>query len=103
MDGCSKWGLLRRIVLPISLPGVTAVGLYSFIVAWNDFWFALIYSFGKETRTQSVALGFFINQMGIQWGHLMAGTVLVSIPSILVFSFAQKLLVDGLGEGAVKG
>ncbi|AJY75645.1 carbohydrate ABC transporter permease [Paenibacillus beijingensis] len=103
MDGCSIWSRLWRIVIPISLPGIAAVGLFSFIVAWNDFWFALIYSFGKETRTQSVALGFFITQMGIQWGKLMAGTVLVSIPSILVFAFAQKLLVNGLSDGAVKG
>lgn len=103
VDGCSLPRLLWQIVLPMSRPALVAVAMYSFILAWNEFLFALVFTQGIDKRPLSVALAFFIDETGIQWGQLMAASLLMSIPSILVFVFAQKLLVKGLSEGAVKG
>jgi ABC-type glycerol-3-phosphate transport system permease component len=103
VDGCSVFGLLWRIILPISLPAIAAVAMYSFILAWNEFLFALVFTTGKAIRPISVGLAYFIDEMGIHWGQLMAASILMSIPAIVIFSISQKLLVKGLSDGAVKG
>ena len=103
VDGCSLPRLLWEIVIPMSRPALVAVAMYSFILAWNEFLFALVFTNGLERRPLSVALAFFIDENGIRWGELMAASVVMSIPAILVFSFSQRLLVRGLSEGAVKG
>ena len=77
--------------------------MYSFILAWNEFLFALVFTQSKGARPLSVALGFFIDDTQVNWGELMAASLVMSIPAILVFSFTQKLLVRGLSEGSVKG
>jgi ABC-type glycerol-3-phosphate transport system permease component len=103
VDGCSSISLLLRIVIPISLPAIVAVGMYTFILAWNEFLFALLMTTDAKTRTISVALAFYIDETGIHWGPLMAASVLMSIPAAVVFSISQRHLVRGLSEGAVKG
>lgn len=103
VDGCSLPRLLWNVVIPMSRPALVAVAMYSFILAWNEFLFALVFTNGLEHRPLSVALAFFIDENGIRWGELMAGSIVMSLPAILVFSFSQKLLVRGLGEGALKG
>jgi ABC-type glycerol-3-phosphate transport system permease component len=103
IDGCSLPRLLWSVIIPISKPALVAVAMYSFILAWNEFLFALMFTNGLTVRPLSVALAFFIDENGIHWGQLMAASVVMSIPSILVFTFAQRLLVRGLSEGAVKG
>ena len=103
VDGCGPLGLLLRIILPISTPAIMAVGMYSFILAWNEFLFALLVSTDKTTRTISVGLAFYIDEAGIHWGPLMAASILMSIPAITIFTLSQKLLVKGLSEGSVKG
>jgi ABC-type glycerol-3-phosphate transport system permease component len=103
VDGCSIPRLLWRIVLPISRPALVAVAMYSFILSFNEFLFALVFTSGAQSQPLSVALAFFIDDTGIHWGDLMAASLLMSVPAIVVFSFAQKLLVRGLSEGAVKG
>ena len=103
MDGCSPLGILTKIVLPISLPAIAAVGMYAFILAWNEFLFALIMTNDASTRPISVGLAFFIDEAGISWGPLMAASMLMGIPAIIVFTLFQKNLVKGLSEGAVKG
>jgi multiple sugar transport system permease protein len=103
VDGCSLPRLLWEIVVPMSRPALVAVAMYSFILAWNEFLFALVFTNGLERRPLSVALAFFIDENGIHWGELMAASVVMSLPAILVFAFSQRLLVRGLGEGALKG
>jgi ABC-type glycerol-3-phosphate transport system permease component len=103
VDGCSVPQLLWRVVLPMARPALIAVAMYSFILAWNEFLFALVFTNGLERRPLSVALAFFIDENGIRWGELMAASIVMSIPAILVFSFAQRMLVRGLSDGAVKG
>lgn len=103
VDGCSLPRLLWNVVIPMSRPALVAVAMYAFILAWNEFLFALVFTNGLERRPLSVALAFFIDENGIRWGELMAASIVMSLPAILVFSFSQKLLVRGLGEGALKG
>ncbi len=103
VDGCSPLGVLLRIVVPVTLPAIGSVGMYVFITAWNEFLFALTMTKGLPLRTISVGLAFFIDEFGIRWGQLMAASVLMSIPAILVFTLFQKSLIKGLSEGAVKG
>jgi ABC-type glycerol-3-phosphate transport system permease component len=103
VDGCSLPRLLWNVVLPMSRPALVAVAMYTFILAWNEFLFALVFTNGLEHRPLSVALAFFIDENGIRWGELMAASIVMSLPAIIVFSFSQKLLVRGLGEGALKG
>ncbi|TDF93263.1 carbohydrate ABC transporter permease [Paenibacillus piri] len=103
MDGCTVFGLLWRIMIPVSLPAIAAVAMYSFILAWNEFLFALVFTNGMSKRPISVGLAFFIDEAGIHWGQLMAASILMSIPAIVIFTLSQKLLVRGLSDGAVKG
>jgi ABC-type glycerol-3-phosphate transport system permease component len=103
MDGASLPRLLWSVVLPISRPALVAVAMYSFILAWNEFLFALVFTNGVERRPLSVALAFFIDENGIQWGQLMAASVVMSIPAIIVFTLSQRVLVRGLSDGAMKG
>jgi ABC-type glycerol-3-phosphate transport system permease component len=103
VDGCSLPQLLWHVILPMSRPALVAVGMYAFILAWNEFLFALVFTNGLERRPLSVALAFFIDENGIRWGELMAASVVMSLPAIIVFAAAQKLLVRGLSDGAVKG
>jgi len=103
VDGCTIPGLLWRIVLPISKPALVAAAMYSFVLAWNEFLFALVFTQGLDKRLLSVALAFFIDENGIRWGDLMAASLLMSIPAVIVFTASQRWLVRGLSEGALKG
>lgn len=103
IDGCNLPQLLWHVILPMSRPALVAVAMYSFILAWNEFLFALVFTNGLERRPLSIALAFFIDENGIRWGELMAASVVMSLPAVIVFTFAQKLLVRGLSDGAVKG
>ncbi|MEI6874390.1 MAG: carbohydrate ABC transporter permease [Spirochaetota bacterium] len=103
LDGCSPLGVLTRIIVPISLPAIASVAMYSFILAWNEFLFALIMTNGKATRPIAVGLSFFIDEVGVHWGPLMAASMLMSVPAIIVFMLLQTQLIRGLSDGAVKG
>ena len=103
VDGCSPLGVLIRIDLPMILPAVASVGMYIFITAWNEFLLALTMTKGNTLRTISVGLAFYIDEFGIRWGSLMAASILMSIPAIVVFSIFSRFLIKGLSEGAVKG
>jgi ABC-type glycerol-3-phosphate transport system permease component len=103
VDGCSLPQLLWYVVLPMARPAIVAVAMYSFILSWNEFLFALVFTNGLERRPLAVALAFFIDENGIRWGELMAASIVMSLPAILVFTLAQRMLVRGLSDGAVKG
>jgi ABC-type glycerol-3-phosphate transport system permease component len=103
VDGCTIPRLLWQIALPMTKPALVAVAMYAFVLAWNEFLFALVFTQGLEKRPLSVALAFFIDENGIRWGELMAASLLMSLPAVLVFTLSQRVLVRGLSEGAVKG
>ncbi len=103
VDGCGPYGILFRIVVPVLAPAIAAVSMFAFILSWNEFLFPLLITKDPGSRTISVGLAFFIDDAGVKWGPLMAASVLMSLPPIIAFSFAQKYIVRGLSEGAVKG
>jgi multiple sugar transport system permease protein len=102
IDGATRLQALRMVILPLALPGVVAVGVYLFIASWNEYLFALMLA-GQRVRTVTVALQLFIGENEIQWGLLMAGGTLVTLPVTMLFLAAQKHFVGGLTGGAVKG
>ncbi len=103
VDGCGPYGILFRIVIPVLAPAIAAVSMFAFILSWNEFLFPLLITKDPASRTISVGLAFFIDDAGVKWGPLMAASVFMSLPPIIAFSFAQKYIVSGLSEGAVKG
>jgi multiple sugar transport system permease protein len=102
IDGATRWQIMRLVILPLTLPGLVAVGIYLFIASWNEYLFALMLA-GRNVRTVTVALQSFIGENQIQWGLLMAGGTLVALPATILFLLTQGRLVGGLTGGAVKG
>jgi multiple sugar transport system permease protein len=101
VDGATRLQVLRKIVVPMAAPGLVAAGVFSFVLAWNEFLFAFILS-GIESRTLPVALVGLITQAGTQIGPMAAGTVLMSAPVIVLTFLVKKYLVTGLTFGSVK-
>ena len=104
VDGCSPLGALIRVVLPLSLPGVVAAGLFVFITTWNHFLFAFLFTAGDDVKTLPVLMRSFVRgESGIFWGTIMASATLTTLPVAAVFLFFQRYLIRGLASGAVKG
>jgi multiple sugar transport system permease protein len=100
-DGTTAWGAFWRIVLPISLPGLAAAAVLGFILAWNEFLFALVLS-GPNTATIPVALAALQTSNGIQIGKVSAGVVMAIVPLMIASIFVQRFFVKGLTFGSVK-
>lgn len=104
VDGLSIWGVFWRIVLPLSLPGMAVTAFFSFITAWNEFMFALVFMTGDARKTLPVGLqSAYMAQHDISWHLMAAGSVMVTLPVVIVFVIAQRYLVAGLTRGGVKG
>jgi multiple sugar transport system permease protein len=101
VDGATRTQVLRLVVVPMALPGLIAAGVFSFVLAWNEFLFAFILT-GISSRTLPVALVGLITQAGTQVGPMAAGTVLMSVPVIVLTFVVQRYLVTGLTFGSVK-
>lgn len=102
IDGCSRLSALRRVVLPLALPGIISTGIYIFITAWNEYLYALTLT-GRNVRTVTVAIQTLIGEFQIEWGLLAAGGIIGALPVVLLFLVVQRRLVGGLTQGAVKG
>jgi multiple sugar transport system permease protein len=102
VDGCTRLGAVWRVLVPLAMPGVVATGIYIFIVAWNEFLFALMFT-TKATRTLPVGIYSFVGEYDVHWGLLTAAGMVVTLPLIVVFFFVQGQLVQGLTAGAIKG
>jgi multiple sugar transport system permease protein len=103
IDGATRFGAFRRIILPLAAPGVLAAALYAFTQAWNEFLYALVFITDVKQRTLPVGLSSFITGDVYGWGYLMAGAVLTTVPVIIVYIYLQKYMVEGLTAGSVKG
>jgi multiple sugar transport system permease protein len=101
IDGCSAFGVFWRITLPLSVHGIAAAALLSFVFSWNEFLFALLLT-GPETRTLPVAITGFIRETGILWGQMGAAGTIMLVPTAVITLFMQRYLVRGLTMGAVK-
>ena len=103
IDGATRFGAFRRIILPLAAPGVLAASLYAFTQAWNEFLYALVFISDVKQRTLPVGLSTFITGDVYGWGYLMAGAVLTTLPVIAVYTYLQRYMVEGLTAGSVKG
>ncbi|TFG47606.1 MAG: carbohydrate ABC transporter permease [Candidatus Brocadiia bacterium] len=102
VDGCNNYQVFWHIVLPLCGPGIVTTMILAFIYSWNNFMFALALS-GYRTKTLTVAIFNFIEYAQINWGGLMAASVLITFPVIAVSMLLQRYVVQGLTAGAVKG
>jgi multiple sugar transport system permease protein len=102
IDGCSKLQSIRYVVLPLLLPGIVATGVFTFIYTWNEFLIALMLTNQQSMFTLPVGLSSMLGEFNVNYGALAAGSVIALIPAVLLFAYAQKHLVNGMG-GAVKG
>ncbi|MCY4007110.1 MAG: carbohydrate ABC transporter permease [Rhodobacteraceae bacterium] len=103
MDGADEWLILRELILPLLTPGLITVFLYSFMWSWNDLLYSLTLISSETKRTVGPGLLLtFLGEMEQDWGAAMAGSVIVSLPIILAFTFLQRFFVQGLTAGAVK-
>jgi multiple sugar transport system permease protein len=103
MDGCSRFQALRKVIFPLTLPGLGATLGFVFTAAWSELLFALMLISKNDTMTFPVGLLTFVSKFSVDWGQMMAAGVLALIPSCLFFIFIQRYLVQGLTSGAVKG
>jgi len=101
VDGCSRVQAYFRVVLPLVMPGIMATAVYSFIVSWNEFMFALNMA-GMNTRTLPVAIASLDTQQGVMIAELCASTIVAILPVIFLTVFIKKYLVQGLTFGSVK-
>ena len=103
IDGCGRLQTMRRVTLPMMRPSIVSVGLYAFINAWNEFMFGYIFISQDRFRTITPAIMLFKGANSIDWGGLMAASVIAVLPVALVFLFLQRFFMAGMMSGAVKG
>jgi multiple sugar transport system permease protein len=103
IDGAGQFGAFLQVVLPLSAPGLLATAIFSFILAWQEFLFAVTFTSSDQMRTLTVGIAAMRGKDVIDWGLLNAGVVVTTIPLAILFVFVQRHLVHGLTAGAVKG
>lgn len=103
VDGCTRLQAFIRIIIPLARPGIVATAVWIIVVTWQEFIFALAFTTKPEMRTIPVGMLDFVGQYGIRYGDLMASSVIVSLPILVIFFFLQRYLVAGLTSGSIKG
>lgn len=103
MDGASRQMIFFRIILPLSKPAVAVTALFSFMTAWNEFILAATFLEDELRYTAPVGLKFFVGGFASQWGYFAAGSIIISMPVVVLFLYLQQYLVSGLTAGGVKG
>jgi ABC-type glycerol-3-phosphate transport system permease component len=102
IDGASRLQVLRRILVPIALPGLAVVGLFAFTQAWNEFLYALVFVYNNGARTITAGLASLMMGDTFIWGQLMAASTLAILPVLVIYLIAQRYLVEGLTGGSIK-
>ncbi|MDQ0059183.1 carbohydrate ABC transporter permease [Paenibacillus harenae] len=103
IDGASVYGIFYRIVLPLIKPALVTVAIFTFIWSWDDFFAQVLYLNSVGNFTVSLALRMYVDQFEIQWGKLLAMSLLSVLPSVVLFFFAQKHFVEGIATTGLKG
>ncbi|MFJ2550828.1 carbohydrate ABC transporter permease [Microbacterium sp. NPDC087591] len=102
VDGAGSMTALWRILVPISVPGIVSVGIYTFMIAWNEYLFALTLTRTIDMRTVPIGIQLLMGQHSYEWNQIMAMSVLGSIPVLILFLFFQRYFISGLTAGSVK-
>jgi len=103
LDGCSRLGILFRVVMPISVPGLISTAMFVFLLAWDEFFFALIFTSTLAAKTVPVAIAEFIGRYVVNVNGMMAGGILAAVPPVIIALIFQRYIVSGMTAGAVKG
>jgi len=105
VDGASPWVIIVRVFMPLMWPALVTTGLLAFIAAWNEFLFALTFTSSNSTRTVPVAIALLsgASQFEIPWGTIMAASVIVTVPLVVLVLIFQRKIISGLTAGGVKG
>ncbi len=102
IDGGSTFTTLWRILVPVAVPGMVSVGMYTFMNAWNEYLFALALTKTNDMRTVPVGINLLMGQHAYEWNQMMAMSVLGSLPVLILFLFFQKYFIAGMTAGSVK-
>jgi ABC-type glycerol-3-phosphate transport system permease component len=102
IDGCSTFGILFRIILPIAAPGILVAAFFAFMVSWGDFLIVSVLAQSNATATMPFSLNRIASSLNVRWGDVAAAAVLTIVPTLILFTLVQKWLVEGLTAGAVK-
>jgi multiple sugar transport system permease protein len=103
IDGCSRIGALFRVLVPVMKPGIAAAFIFNFVNCWNELFLSVTLMNRDENKTIPTALNGFISSYNIDWGSMSAAAVLTIVPTMILFAFASRYIVQGLTAGAVKG
>ncbi|HVW93235.1 MAG TPA: carbohydrate ABC transporter permease [Devosia sp.] len=105
VDGAKPWTIITRVFMPLMWPALVTTGLLAFIAAWNEFLFALTFTSSNSTRTVPVAIALLsgASQFEIPWGTIMAASVIVTVPLVVLVLIFQRKIISGLTAGGVKG
>jgi multiple sugar transport system permease protein len=103
IDGCSRIGALFRVIVPVMKPGIVAAFIFNFVNCWNELFLSVTLMNRDQNKTIPTALNGFITSYNIDWGSMSAAAVLTIIPTMVLFAFASRYIVQGLTAGAVKG
>lgn len=103
IDGCSEWGIFTKIVLPLVKPGVAALAIFTFISSWNDYFLQLIFLNSRSNLSLPLGVATMQQEFSSNYGVIMAGAALASLPMVIIFVFFQKYFTQGITMGAVKG
>jgi multiple sugar transport system permease protein len=103
IDGCSTLGVYWHVILPLSKPALATLTIFTFMGSWRSFMWPVIITHTRDMFTLPVALAQFQEMHGVQWTLMMAGSVIMIIPMLVVFIFGQRYFVEGIQLGAVKG
>jgi multiple sugar transport system permease protein len=103
IDGCSRFGALFRILVPVMKPGIVAAFIFNFVNCWNELFLSTTLMNRDSNKTIPTAINGFVSSFNIEWGPMSAAAVLTVIPTMVLFAFASRWIVQGLTAGAVKG
>ena len=103
IDGCTPIGVLFKVLLPVAAPGIISTAVYTFLLAWNEFLFALALTRSIEMRTVPVGISMMVGEFGLKWDEMMAFSVIGSLPVLILFMSVQRFVISGLSAGGVKG
>lgn len=103
IDGCTRFQAFRLVVLPLSLPGLVTVSIFSFLLSWTDYTYALMLIASDANKTIPIGLASMLGSYDIRWGEIMAGSTIITLPLLVIFVFLSRYFIKGLAAGAMKG